>query len=680
MEKIKVVFFSTIVIFLVMIILQQFEIKPDIQLYLDKSGPLVGSTYPTKLGFDGSGIKIAVIDTGVDYNHPDLFGFGSEGKVIGGYDFIDRDKDPLDTNGHGTEVAGIIAADGALKGIASKAKILAYRVSSDGKSVSSDLIIKAIQEAIKDEADIINISLGVNKTNTEIDRIVNDAFQKGIVVVTAAGNNGPKLETIGSPGRVINAITVGATYNNNTASLVSTLEVGEKQYQVYPMLGTRLLAEPISAQILFGDYSRVQDLEKLDVGGSILLAERGSDTPGELVYFSEKEFNAAEIGVRALLVFNNVPGIFFGELIHENSGADYNPRIPTVSMSREEGLELKKSLQDGDEASLNVFFHPDFVAPFSSRGPVSPFYIKPDLVAPGAFVNTTISGGKYNLTSGTSFATPHVSGAAAILLQKNPNLKPAEITSILATTTDPVLDPYGALVSSSIAGSGRLNITKAFDAELIIMPHSLIFNLSLDNPNQVMPLNLKSLNDKIPSLDLVFESDTKEISFEYTTYEDHLNIEANLLEEKLGNFEATLIINDKKTTYRIPILIHVSDGSLNINEINGILDFSLTYPNNWSFAKISVTNKDSGQSYTTSITPSKESSLKVFEPGEYWIETQISTNSGVENIYGTISVTNPSQQKGFEILDAVGITLKPLLIISTIIGFIILVGIKLGRN
>ena len=152
MEKIKVVFFSTIVIFLVMIILQQFEIKPDIQLYLDKSGPLVGSTYPTKLGFDGSGIKIAVIDTGVDYNHPDLFGFGSEGKVIGGYDFIDRDKDPLDTNGHGTEVAGIIAADGALKGIASKAKILAYRVSSDGKSVSSDLIIKAIQEAIKDAA------------------------------------------------------------------------------------------------------------------------------------------------------------------------------------------------------------------------------------------------------------------------------------------------------------------------------------------------------------------------------------------------------------------------------------------------------------------------------------------------------------------------------------------------
>ena len=88
-------------------------------------------------------LKIAVIDTGVDYNHPDLLGFGYDGKVVGGYDFVDNDKMPIDTNGHGTEVAGIIAADGKLKGIAPKAKILAYRVSDDGESVSSDLIYKS---------------------------------------------------------------------------------------------------------------------------------------------------------------------------------------------------------------------------------------------------------------------------------------------------------------------------------------------------------------------------------------------------------------------------------------------------------------------------------------------------------------------------------------------------------
>ena len=91
-------------------------------------------------GIDGTGIKIAVIDTGVDFNHPDLFGWGPDGKVIGGYNFIQENQLPIDNNGHGTKVAGIIAANGNLTGIAPNSKILAYRVSEDGESVSSNLI------------------------------------------------------------------------------------------------------------------------------------------------------------------------------------------------------------------------------------------------------------------------------------------------------------------------------------------------------------------------------------------------------------------------------------------------------------------------------------------------------------------------------------------------------------
>ncbi len=101
----KVFFCSTVLIFSI-IVFQLFQEKNDFEVFIDKSIPYIGGLYPIESGFDGTGIIIAVIDTGVDYNHPDLFGFGEDGKVIGGYDFVDKDNSPMDTNGHGTEVAG----------------------------------------------------------------------------------------------------------------------------------------------------------------------------------------------------------------------------------------------------------------------------------------------------------------------------------------------------------------------------------------------------------------------------------------------------------------------------------------------------------------------------------------------------------------------------------------------
>src|SRR5512147_538421 len=107
-------------------------------------------------------------------------------------------------------------------GMAPKSQLFSYKVSSTGESVSSEYIIQAIEHAITDKVNVINISLGVNRTNNELENAVDDAVKNGIVVVTAAGNGGPDNETIGSPGRDINVITVGASYNNITSSLVST--------------------------------------------------------------------------------------------------------------------------------------------------------------------------------------------------------------------------------------------------------------------------------------------------------------------------------------------------------------------------------------------------------------------------------------------------------------------------
>jgi len=455
----KKIFFISVILVTSLIISQFYEDEDKAHVFLDKSVPYIGAEYPIESGFDGTGIKIAVIDTGVDYNHPDLFGFGNDGKVIGGYDFVDNDNFPIDTNGHGTEVAGIIAADGQLQGVAPKSKILAYRVSDDGESVSSDLIIKAVEQAIIDDADVINISLGINLTNKKIDKAVNKAVESGIVVVAAAGNHGPDPASIGSPGINPNVITVGATYNNITESLVSTFEVDDRRFQVIPMIGSIPLDRPITAEIRFGEYGRETDLKDIDIKDSIVLVERGSDIEDEIVYFSDKESNAARHGAKAIIVYNNIRGLFFGELIHEFAGEDYLPTIPALSMSREDGLQLRELLNANTTGTMDIFYHPDFVAYFSSRGPVSPFYIKPDLVAPGAFVNTTLTDGKYNFTSGTSFAAPHVSGAAALLLSKKIDLQPTEIKSLLVTTTDSVSDAYGKQFDVDITGSGRLNVT-----------------------------------------------------------------------------------------------------------------------------------------------------------------------------------------------------------------------------
>lgn len=670
--------FSISVIIVVSLLFTQFYEDEKAQVFLDKSAPYIGADDPIELGFDGSGIKIAIIDTGVDYNHPDLFGFGNDGKVIGGYDYVDKDNSPIDTNGHGTEVAGIIAADGQLQGVAPKSKILAYRVSENGEAVSSNLIIKAIEQAIIDEADVINISLGVNLTNKKIDNAVNDAVENGIVVIAAAGNHGPDSGSIGSPGVNPNVITVGATYNNITASLVSTLEVDGKRFQVIPMVGTSPLENPITSKIDFGKFGRDVDLKDIDIKGSIVLVERGSDVEDEVVYFSDKESNAARYGAKAIVVYNNVPGLFFGELIHEFSGEGYQPSIPAVSMSRKEGLQLRDSLNDNTTGTMNVFYHPDFVAHFSSRGPVSPFYIKPDLVAPGAFVNTTLTDGKYNFTTGTSFAAPHVSGAAALLLNKNMDLQPTEIKSLLVTTTDSVSDAYGNKFDVDITGSGRLNITKAFDANLIIEPTFLVFNLSPDKNTQSEILKINRLDQNNDEIKISFIGN-ENVDFSYQLDDDKLKITASNLDKFSGKIQDKVFIEQGDMIYNIPLVVHLTNGTINVDELLGEMKFSVSSTEDWSYAKISVLNQDNSIIDTTSATPNKDSKITVYEPGQYWIESNIRVGEETIDAYEIVKVTSTQEKSGFDPLGSLDISEKPLIIVFAVIVIIALVGLKL-RN
>jgi subtilisin family serine protease len=190
-------------------------VYPDVEVraQLAQSVPMIGANAVwATYGVSGLGVKVAIIDTGIDYTHPDLGScFGSGCKVMGGYDFVNDDADPLDDHGHGTHVAGIVAANGAVVGVAPQAKLLAYKVlNQNGYGQTSD-IIAALERAVLDGAKVANLSLGGRgDANDATSQAVDNATAAGMLSVIAAGNYGPSFQTIESPGTARTALTVGA--------------------------------------------------------------------------------------------------------------------------------------------------------------------------------------------------------------------------------------------------------------------------------------------------------------------------------------------------------------------------------------------------------------------------------------------------------------------------------------
>ena len=183
----------------------------------------------------GRGVRVGVIDTGIDYTHADFgscsraqFAAGGCTKIQGGYDWVDNDSDPIDENLHGTHVASIIAANSTTKGVAPDATLYALRVLDASGSGSSSNIIRAIEWAtdpngdgdLSDHLDIINLSLGSTLgTPDSADSVAADnAAAAGVVVVAAAGNAGPEFGTIGSPGAARRVLTVGASRLDGTVA------------------------------------------------------------------------------------------------------------------------------------------------------------------------------------------------------------------------------------------------------------------------------------------------------------------------------------------------------------------------------------------------------------------------------------------------------------------------------
>lgn len=201
------------------------RIKPlegGLGLKLQASVDSIGARFVREqLNITGRNVTVAVIDTGIDYNHPDLGGcFGPSCRVIGGFDFVYNDSNPIDDHSHGTHVAGIIGANGSLTGVAPDASFLALKVCDvSGWCWDSD-IIAAIDWALVNNADVISMSLGgIYQPNDEVSVLelsVAEAVKQGITVAVSAGNSGPGAQTTEHPASSGAVITVGSSNDRGT--------------------------------------------------------------------------------------------------------------------------------------------------------------------------------------------------------------------------------------------------------------------------------------------------------------------------------------------------------------------------------------------------------------------------------------------------------------------------------
>ncbi len=216
-----------------------------VQAYLDESVPLIKADQVWQnYGTTGQGVIVGILDTGVDYTHPALGGgFGPDHKVMGGYDFANNDADPFDDHGHGTHVAGIVAADDdSLRGVAPDVRLMAFKVlDQDGYGWEDD-IISGIERAgdpnnngdPSDHVDILSISLGgYGNPDDPMSQAIDHINTLGVTACIAAGNDGDYL-TIGSPGTARTAITVGASDKHDKMAWFSSKGPALMTYAIKP--------------------------------------------------------------------------------------------------------------------------------------------------------------------------------------------------------------------------------------------------------------------------------------------------------------------------------------------------------------------------------------------------------------------------------------------------------------
>lgn len=483
----------------------------------------------------GQGIRIGIIDTGIDVNHP---AFKDPGlPSIDGFPKVTAERDRKSASNklivlrsypssqgvaevevHGTSVAMTAAGGrvdsplGPLSGIAPRAYIGMYNVESPS-GIANSAILSALEDAVADGMDVINLSIGGPQLG--FGDSFTDAMARvpraGVILVVAAGNQGNGAHTVSWEGDVPGVLAVGATENDRTIvrGLISVDG------------GARIVAVP-------GDTSTgkpsvtgpMRDALKLDnelgcnsypadaLKDAIALIKRGDCT------FEVKANNAAAAGAVAVVIFNQTQ--LAGSVGMQMGTAT----IPALWVNLDRGTELRAILEAEANKTVTIdasglvplFQSPDRVVSFSSRGPVGSGAIKPDLVATGADLASAIPvglgpesadgwvhlGDGFGLWDGTSFSSPMVAGAAAVLKQARPGLTAVQYQSLLVNSTRKVVEADGRVGGVNEQGAGRLDLAAALRSPLAADPVSISFGggaKTIDASRKLKFTNLSGSDD-----------------------------------------------------------------------------------------------------------------------------------------------------------------------------------------
>ncbi len=473
--------------------------NPELYTALSQTG---ADVVQSELGYTGKGIKVAVMDTGIDYDHP---AFGGDGvsrsnshefptaRVFRGWDFVGDaynaddtspsynpvavpDQYPDDCAGHGSHVAGIIGANDAtngLKGVAPDVKFGSYRVFGCEGSTTDAIMLAAMERAYRDGMNVLNMSIGSSfewpqsPTAEAASRLV----KKGMVVVASIGNSGASgVYSAGAPGLGENVIGVASF--ENTHVFLPYLEVNGAKIGYIEMTYSAPIPTSGTGEIVDVGLA-CSALPAGSLTGKVALAARG--TCG----FGIKAENAVAAGADAVLISNNVPGTFNGTL----SAAPADPK-PVVGISQSDGAFIRAQTAPimmtwTNQLSSSPSPTGGLISSFSSYGLSPDLALKPDLGAPGGNIYSSypLELGGYATLSGTSMASPHVAGTVALLLQAKPKTKAMDVRTLLQNNSVPALwslaPSYGILDSVNRQGAGMVRIDNAILASTVVEPGKL---------------------------------------------------------------------------------------------------------------------------------------------------------------------------------------------------------------
>lgn len=498
----------------------------------------------TKLNIRGKGVRVGIVDSGVDYTHK-MFGGPADAtifksidaskdsplfptaKVKGGRDFVGAifntgshiydhkipqpDNNPIDQSGHGTHVAGTVAGvgDGTVtyNGAAPEAEIYALKVFGDkGGSTSDTTVIAALEYAAdpnqdfdnSDRLHVVNLSLGgsYGKPHSLYNLAVSNLTNGGTLAVVSAGNAGAVTNIVGSPSTADDALSVAASIDDMEQNwqfpAVEFSTLNQSKIFAEAVEGTttkpiRLVGNITGKLVYVGDAAVDLTPEMLaSVQGHVALIDRGA------VSFDEK-INRVKGAIGIVMVNNNDEPPF-------RMGGEGKFEIPGIMISKALGDVLKQEMLSA-EAKIQFLSQDkikkpeliDTLAGFSSQGPRTiDSLIKPEITAPGYNIISAGfgSGVKAARMSGTSMSSPHMAGLAALLFEYRPELTPREIKALLMNSSVRVDDRDGVVYPISRQGAGRANVYSAAMSEFLILDAAVSLG-------EVQPILAQNIQKKI---------------------------------------------------------------------------------------------------------------------------------------------------------------------------------------